>query len=439
MRLCSAILLLLAAVPVSAGLWKADNADQIKTIAKELQPGDTLVLADGEWNDAVVAIHAEGTETQPILVSAQTPGNVIFTGSSTFSISGSWITVRGMQFTGGAIKEGSVVAFRTSSSRFASHCRLTECSIIDYNPADKYLDYKWVCLYGRNNRVDHCTFIGKRHQGTLLVIWPDGEPNYHRIDHNYFGPRPEHGRNGAEIIRVGTSDVSMSTSRSLVEYNVFEKCNEEMEIISNKSCENVYRYNTFLASAGTLTLRHGNRCDVYGNWFFGNRAKNTGGVRIIGEDHKVYDNWFQDLNGGDRFAPLVVMDGVKDTPLNGYYQVKNALVRCNIFVDCSWGIIIGARNTDYSGFVPADTIRITENSFFRTRSPLTIITKPLAAFYAANTVSEGTVPDVPGFASVSDEVPQATLLLQRLRDDGKIPTEILPVDRSTVGASWSRK
>ena len=59
------------------------------------------------------------------------------------------------------------------------------------------------------------------------------------------------------------------------------------EIISNKSCKNTYSDNGFYECKGTLTLRHGNDCLVTGNYFIGNNISQTGGVRIIGENHVV--------------------------------------------------------------------------------------------------------------------------------------------------------
>ena len=43
-----------------------------------------------------------------------------------------------------------------------------------------------------------------------------GDPldNRHRIDHNYYGPRPPLGSNGGETIRIGTSDESLSASNA---------------------------------------------------------------------------------------------------------------------------------------------------------------------------------------------------------------------------------
>jgi poly(beta-D-mannuronate) lyase len=440
------IVLLCVALPLHASLFTAKNADEVKKFSKRLQPGDTLVLSDGGWRDAALSIEANGTEARPIVIRSQTPGKVEFTGTSSLGFSGSWITVSGVHFVDGAIAKGAVISFRTSSEKAASNCRLTDCAIIEYNPTDKLLDYKWVSLYGRNNRVDHCTFIGKRNQGTLLVVWLDSLPNGHRIDHNYFGPRPEHGQNGAEIIRVGTSEWSMSTSHTTVEYNVFEQCNGEIEIISNKSCENVYRYNTFLACAGTLTLRHGNRNEVYGNFFFGDHRNNTGGVRIIGEDQTVRDNWFQELAGKDRFAPLALMDGVKDTPLNGYFQVKRAVARHNIFVSCGAGIVCGTRNTDYSGFVPAENVTFAANLFYEIDTPVTFLSTPVDLAASDNVVSGSSSKLPEGFTAGLAEQPTIAQLLLWLKLDNRgrgagmiDPTERIPVEKERVGVSWKKE
>jgi len=122
-------------------------------------------------------------------------------------------------------------------------------------------------------------------------------PNYHTIHYNWFGPRPPPGENGGETIRVGDSGTSMQSSRTLVEDNYFEQCNGEIEIISNKSCDNSYRSNTFEDCEGALTLRHGNRCLVEGNFFLGNGRRSTGCVRIVGEDHRVVNNYLERLTG----------------------------------------------------------------------------------------------------------------------------------------------
>ena len=338
----AACALLCAALgPAHAGLRRAGNGLELDAALKAAGAGDTVMLAAGTWTDVQVCIRNSGTPERPLVVMAEEGGKTVLNGASQLQIGGSNVVVDGLLFKGGALESGSVIEFRDGSSAEAVGSRLTNCAVIDYNPPDDRTEYKWVSLYGRRNRVDHCFFEGKNHQGCLLVVWLDEVPDSHRVDRNLFGRRPLLGRNGAEIIRIGTSDWSMHNSRTVVEENVFVECDGEHEIISNKSCENVYRGNTFIRSKGALTLRHGNRCVVEGNFFFGEGVDSTGGVRIIGEDHRVYNNYFQDLRGTGFYSALSMVLGIPDGPLNGYFQVKNAQVVFNTFVHCRKALTVG--------------------------------------------------------------------------------------------------
>lgn len=330
------------------------NTSEIYTATGKAQPGDTLTMANGLWTDARIVFQGHGTEAAPILLRVETPGNVIINGRSNLRIGGEYLIVDGLRFIGGESPSGAVVEFRNGGD--SDYCRMTNCAIVDYNPASSGTDYKWVSIYGSNNRVDHCYFEGKTHSGTTLVVWLSGQPNYHLIDFNYFAHRPELGVNGGETIRVGTSDWSMYDSYTIVENNYFEHCNGETEIISNKSCENIYRYNTFYECEGTLTLRHGNRCTVEGNFFIGNKLSDTGGVRIIGEDHVVFNNYFEGLFGSGYRSALPFMNGVPDSPLNRYFQVKRAVVAFNTFVDCRSTILIGAGANEELSLPPLDCV-----------------------------------------------------------------------------------
>ena len=258
-----------------------------------------------------------------------------------------------------------MIEFR--SGEYAHYSRLTNCSIVDYNPAFRSTEYKWVSIYGTHNRVDHCYFEGKNHSGTTLVVWFERTTtppaHFHLIDNNYFGYRPPLGENGGETIRIGTSTYSMNNSNSIVESNYFEHCNGEIEIISNKSCENIYRANTFFECEGALTLRHGNRCLVEGNFFFGNKKDLTGGVRVIGEDHIVINNYFESLYGSSFKSALPIVNGVPNSPLNRYFQVKNAVIAFNTFVDCRYSMIIGA-GSDNERTLPPENCTIANNVVF---------------------------------------------------------------------------
>ena len=108
---------------------------------------------------------------------------------------------------------------------------------------------------------------------------------------------------------------------------MFKHCNGEPEIITSKSSNNIYRYNLFFESEGALTLRHGNATHVYGNYFIGNNLRRTGGIRVIGEDHEICRNYFHGLAGAGALSALCVMNGVPNSPLHGYYQVKNTKMK----------------------------------------------------------------------------------------------------------------
>src|SRR5688572_3585971 len=108
------------------------------------------------------------------------------------------------------------------------------------------------------------------------------------VHHNYFLDFERSGRNNSTGVHIGSSYRSMSSAYSVAEYNLFVRNVGENEgAICNKSCDNVYRYNTIVDST-ELSLRHGHRCQVYGNFIL-----NSGGARFFGHDHVIYSNYFE--------------------------------------------------------------------------------------------------------------------------------------------------
>lgn len=308
-----------------------------------VRAGDTLILAAGEWKDAVLKLDADGTEAAPVRVKAQTAGETLLTGNSRISISGDHIIIEGLHFKNPTGDEA--IEFRTKSNQVASDCRVTECAVINDQPTENTdLSARFVSIYGARNRIDHCLFQGKTTLGTTMVVWLENaasDQGRHHIDHNYFGPRPRLNKNGGETIRIGDSKTSMQRADCVVENNVFERCDGEVECISNKSCGNLYQHNTFLAVSGTITLRHGNDCTVKENVFLGLDAKSTGGIRVIGERHRVLNNYLEGLTGTDERGALCFMLGIPNSPAYGYFQVKDTRVEGNIILDCLSPVVIG--------------------------------------------------------------------------------------------------
>lgn len=360
----------------------------ITRLLKTVQPGDAIVLRDGAWRDAEIVFEAVGTAERPITLRARTPGKVVIGGRSKLRIAGEHLVVSGLRFQG-AYHAEDLIAFRRDSKRLARNCRLTDCAVVDCNAPGEPKETRWVSIYGEHNRVDHCRIEGKTSRGATLVVWLAGSPVEHRIDHNLFGPRPELRQNGGETIRVGDSKTSLSVSRTVVELNRFEQCNGEAEIVSNKSCENVYRSNTFVRCSGALTLRHGNRCVVEGNVFLGEKARGTGGVRIIGEDHVVRNNYFGGLEGDDARAALSIMNGLADSPLEGYAPVKRAMVAFNTFVECKQPIVVGLGDEDAGNRVPAEDVTLANNLIVGRRGELVDLRSEPVRFLCRGNLASG--------------------------------------------------
>ena len=302
--------------PALATEYAVSSAADIARVTGALRPGDTLVLSDGTWKDQAIVFRGQGTAEKPITLRAATAGKVILTGESSLEMDGEHLVARGLCLEDGKVSKESVAIK-------GRRCRLTESAII--GGTTKF----FVRLWGSENRVDHCYLAGKTSESPTLQVEVEDQPNRHLIDHNHFGPRPPLGKNGGETIRIGYSQQSLKNSGTLVERNLFERCDGEIEIVSNKSCENVYRFNTFLDCAGMLTLRHGNRCLVEGNFFLGHGKKGSGGVRVIGEDHTIVNNYIEGVAQGG----IWLTSGVHASPLNGYFVARRALIAFNTIVD----------------------------------------------------------------------------------------------------------
>ena len=329
---------------LQAATFNVSSAQDIENALELAQPGDTLIMQNGDWTNQSIDFEGFGTASNPITLRAETPGGVILNGSSNLRISGDHLVVDGLHFQGGnASSAGHVVQFRGSNGE-ATNSRLTNSVIESYNPPDISDRYFWVSLYGEGNRVDNNRFIDQNHSGVTVVAWLDGTPANHVIEANHFADRPEGNSNGFEAIRIGTSSQATTNANVTVQNNLFERVDGEIEIISNKSNDNTYRYNTFLDSAGTLTLRHGDRATVEGNFFLGEDKDRSGGIRVVGEDHTIINNYLANID--DRAdAAISIAAGVVDTPANGYQQVINALIAHNTIVDVNgagisfdWGI-----------------------------------------------------------------------------------------------------
>ncbi|AIY14814.1 chondroitinase-B domain-containing protein [Cellulophaga baltica] len=323
--------------PKSQEIEMANNVEEFNEMVKNLQPGDSIVLANGVWRDAELVFEGKGTEEKPITLTVEDKGKVILEGASNLQLAGEHLIVSGLVFKNGYTPTNAIISFRKNREEIANNSRLTECVIDNFNNPERQVQDYWVTIYGKNNRIDHNHIVGKKNIGVTMIVGLDTKEsvqNNHKIDHNYFGPRPTFGNNGGETLRIGTSHTALENSNTLVESNYFDRTNGEHEIISNKSCQNTFKYNTFFECTGTLTMRHGNETLVDGNVFIGNGKPSTGGVRIINEAQTVINNYHIGLTGYRFRGAFVMMNGVPNSPPNRYVPVIDSKLNNNTFVNC---------------------------------------------------------------------------------------------------------
>jgi hypothetical protein len=331
----------------------------LPTACTNAKPGDVILLKDGIYPSIVLNIYPKGLAGQRITIKPENPGKVIITGTSTIYLKGSYTTLANLVFKdGGATSK--VLSVEGDGNRITGcdfSFTMTDCEGM-------------VRLMGKKNRIDHCIFHDWNKLGVWAVVWrPNLLEDFALIDHNIFRNRSSTtATNGLECVRIGTSNDSLTSSKTIVAYNLIDNCNGEIEAISNKSCDNIFYRNTYLNSEGTLTLRHGNRCIVYRNVFDQKGKANSGGIRVTGEEHIVAKNCIMNVNGNATTRVGISMSsGIPNSVLNGYFQVKKAKIQDNTLINCSNDFAIGVKvKTECT--LPPITSEITGNTVYHSDS-----------------------------------------------------------------------
>ena len=325
MKKCLLSILFFASVKLFAATITVSSIAELQTAIDKAKAGDVILVKDGVYTtSADLVITAAGTKERPITIAAQNFGAAEITGSGGFNLAAksSYIIIRDFKFTHAASK--------AKSSSGSTFCRWTN------NIFETPGDGEDLLIASDDNEIDHNTFQNKNAMGRFLAIRGTGKQIAQRlsIHHNYFkSQKDQGGKNGAETLQFGLSGFSMSSSNSVVEYNLFEDCAGENEMISVKASAVTLRYNTIRNCPAQFTLRHGNKCQVYGNYF-----TNTPGIRIFGDDHLVYSNYFEacdpaiNIGNGDG----EVADGAQ---LTAHDRPDRVLIALNILVNNKANIV----------------------------------------------------------------------------------------------------
>ncbi|WP_407564614.1 chondroitinase-B domain-containing protein [Streptomyces sp. 184] len=399
------------------------DSDGLRDAFAGARAGDRIVLADGQYTIGKMT-GKDGTADQPITVVAENRGQAEIDDGQLEVADSSHVTFEGLKWT----NSDTLKITGSNHVRLTrNHFRLTEESSL-----------KWVIIQGadsHHNRIDHNLFEEKHQLGNFITI--DGsetqQSQHDLIDHNHFrnmGPRAE---NEMEAIRVGWSGISRSNGFTVVESNLFENCDGDPEIVSVKSNDNIVRYNTFRTSQGVLSQRHGNRGSFHGNFFLGEGKAGTGGIRIYGQDHKIYNNYFEGLTGTGYDAALQIDGGDVDTSgaLSAHWRVYRATVVNNTFVDNVSNIEVGA-NYDLA---PVDSV-IADNVVTGSRGKLfNELMEPVDMTYAGN-IAWPTGSATVGVSVPSDAVRAADPLLAPDGQVHRIAAGSPAIDNGTGGHTY---
>ncbi|MFB9057470.1 chondroitinase-B domain-containing protein [Mariniflexile ostreae] len=358
------------------------NQSTLNNAISAAGPGTTIILANsGIWNDVTISINKNGNATNPIIIKAETPGAVIFSGKTNVKLGGSYIYFEGVVFQNppAMVTTGTpLIEFRASNTD-CNNCKVTNIKIDSFNQSSSQQTevFKWILLRGHHNEISYCSFLGKHGVGSIINDNRETNiENFHKIHHNYFANRKPQSTsvvnadNDQDAIRLGNSSTSLSDSSSEVYENYFYNFVGEIEVISNKSGNNKYYNNTFENYSGALTLRHGNNCEVYNNFFLANGYAFSGGVRVMGENHKIYNNYIEGVrsrypngNLSSGVGGINIANGRNDGVLNGYFPVKNTIIINNTFVNCDYGIRIGTKFSSTQSVAP-DNVVVGNNILF---------------------------------------------------------------------------
>ena len=314
---------------------------ELATAVGAAVPGDCVVLADGSYSFPTIT--RTGTEAAPIVIRAANRGKAVMNAGVLHLLDSAYVVVEGLDITspggpstvlnGGS--NGMLVAFTDSH-----HCRLTRSRL---HPAGPPEERDWIVISGEkahHNRIDHNDLGPVTVRANMLVIDGTGreEPltpgqvsQYNRIDHNYLHDINNTGGNNWEAMRIGRSWQGPTKGFNVIERNLLKGASGDPETISVKSSDNVIRHNTLRATRGEITLRHGNRTQVHGNYILADGEGGTRGMRVYGADHRIYNNYVAAASTG-----IWLDDGgatATDEPGPEHYRVYRTWVYNNTVIN----------------------------------------------------------------------------------------------------------
>ncbi len=326
-----------------------NNKTELVSNLSKINKNTTFILRDGIYNNIYLDIAIKGDINNKIIIKAENNNKVIFDGIPNIKIRGSYINLIGITF-------DNLNKHKTTIEISGNNNYIINCAFFNYNfPLDNIIN-----IQGKYHRITNCIFQNITSIGLCINIYrPDNNENYILIDNNKFNYRKSVSGidNELEIIRIGSSEKSLSSSKTMIINNCLNECDGEIEAISIKSGENIIFGNELINSKATITLRHGNNNYIIKNKIDGCNKKDSGGIRIIGQNHIVLSNLITNI-----YSMLInniaicICNGQNNPALNGYWTPNNCIIKNNIIFKCYCCFGIGCKVKSDSIIKPSNIL-----------------------------------------------------------------------------------
>lgn len=111
-----------------AKVYRVSSPDEFGHVVAALAtPGDEIMIADGNYNNWEQVVNTNGTSEKPIIIRAETPGKVIFSGDvhqPVFLLTGSFTEISGIKFTGCNVYKSATENGVLIELKDTNHCRI---------------------------------------------------------------------------------------------------------------------------------------------------------------------------------------------------------------------------------------------------------------------------------------------------------------------------
>jgi len=390
-----------------------NSESSMQNAINDANPGDAIVLRNGNYNDFQITIESNGNEDNPIIVRAETSGGVVFHGSTSFILSSDSVIIGGFIFEDVA---ETIFQFNGATNSRVTQNAFFQCGtkqpfakkVVQFTNEAQYnrLDYNlFKCIIGSTVGIevrrgtaepsdinpDTCTLYSGVPSNHIPNIY-----NYNNtIDHNMFKDIPSTSSipdgyiyggstwNDGETIQLGYggTGLGLCPTYTVITYNIFDTACGDPEIISSKASHDVIANNVFMRNRpesnqyrdADVAIRGGIKTVLSGNYFF-----NGVGLSVNGENHTITNNYF---TGQHDFATVSFARGLTDE-IGGV--ARHNLIAHNTFTDFNRRAFLIGRDCSSGDYPPTDNTYV--NNLFYTNL---METKTIDIYCTGDDVVEG--------------------------------------------------